>query len=83
MSCLLVAIPLAATLLTAIIKWKRNKEVSPEAESSCLNSSLDRYGTLRNNGSSMSEMNADTLEENDDRQYNREHWMMLHEYVTH
>lgn len=69
MCCLLVAVPLAATLLTAIIRWKRNKEVSPEAESSCLNSSRNRYGTLKNNGSSMSEMNTDTLEENDDGKY--------------
>lgn len=63
MCCLMVAIPLVATLHTAIIKWQRNKEVSPTAESLCLNSSLNLYGTLKNNGSSMTEMNADTLGE--------------------
>uniref|UniRef100_A0A8C4H3T9 O-acyltransferase like n=1 Tax=Dicentrarchus labrax TaxID=13489 RepID=A0A8C4H3T9_DICLA len=32
-----ISIPLAATLYTAIIRWQRNREVSPTAESSCLN----------------------------------------------
>lgn len=61
--CLMVAIPLAATLHTAIISWHRNKGVSPTAESLCLNSSLNLYGTLENKGSSANDINADTLGE--------------------
>lgn len=61
MCCLMVAIPLAATLYTAIIRWQHNKEVSPAAEPLSLNSSLNVYGTLKNNDSSTSEINPDTL----------------------
>ncbi|XP_044030923.1 O-acyltransferase like protein isoform X1 [Siniperca chuatsi] len=62
--CVMVAIPLAATLFTAMIRWQRNREVSPTAESSCLNTGLNLYGTLMTNGSSSIEMNSSTLEEN-------------------
>uniref|UniRef100_A0A3Q3VMK2 Uncharacterized protein n=1 Tax=Mola mola TaxID=94237 RepID=A0A3Q3VMK2_MOLML len=50
--CVMVAIPLTATLFTAIMRWQRNREVSPAAESSSLNFSLNLYGTLKTNGSS-------------------------------
>lgn len=49
MSCLMVAVPLAATLYTAIIRWKQ-KEVS-SAESLNLISSLNVYGTVKDNDS--------------------------------
>uniref|UniRef100_UPI0037E86879 O-acyltransferase like protein n=1 Tax=Semicossyphus pulcher TaxID=241346 RepID=UPI0037E86879 len=62
--CVMVAIPLAATLFTAIIRWQRSREVSPAAESSCLNTGLNLYGTLKTNGSSRSEINSSTIEEN-------------------
>ncbi|XP_030004245.1 O-acyltransferase like protein [Sphaeramia orbicularis] len=52
--CIMVAIPLAATLLTVIIRRKRDREVDPVGESSCLNTGLDLYGTLRANPSSVS-----------------------------
>ncbi len=60
----MVAIPLAATLFTAIIRWQRNREVRPTAESSCLNTGLNLYGTLKTNGSSGGEINSSTSEEN-------------------
>ncbi|XP_035039785.2 O-acyltransferase like protein [Hippoglossus stenolepis] len=63
--CVMVAIPLAATLLTAIIRWKRNREVSPSLESSSINTGLNLYGTLKINGSSGSERNSGTSEEKD------------------
>ncbi|CAB1445237.1 unnamed protein product [Pleuronectes platessa] len=59
----MVAIPLAATLLTAIIRWKKNREVSPSLESSSINTGLNLYGTLKSNGSSGSERNGGSLEE--------------------
>ncbi|XP_040915261.1 O-acyltransferase like protein [Toxotes jaculatrix] len=62
--CVMVAIPLAATLFTAILRWQRNREVSPSVESSCLNTGLNLYGTLKTNGSSTSEMNRSASEEN-------------------
>ncbi|CAB1441975.1 unnamed protein product [Pleuronectes platessa] len=61
----MVAIPLAATLLTAIIRWKKNREVSPSLESSSVNTGLNLYGTLKSNGSSGSERNGGSLEEKD------------------
>ncbi|XP_053267641.1 O-acyltransferase like protein [Pleuronectes platessa] len=61
----MVAIPLAATLLTAIIRWKKNREVSPSLESSSINTGLNLYGTLKSNGSSGSERNGGSLEEKD------------------
>lgn len=62
--CVMVAIPLAATLFAAIIKWRRNKEVSPSAESSCLHSELNLYGTMKSEGSSGTEPAPSTMEEN-------------------
>ncbi|XP_071385520.1 O-acyltransferase like protein [Centroberyx affinis] len=50
--CVMVAIPLVATLFTAITTWKRHREVSPRAESASLNTGLNLYGTLMPNGSS-------------------------------
>lgn len=79
----MVALPLAATLFTAIIRWQRNREVSPTAESSCLNSGLNLYGTLKTNGSSSNEINSSTLEENINSKYNGffyEYQMMHHEF---
>lgn len=79
----MVVIPLAATLFTAVIRWQRNREVSPTAESSCLNSGLNLYGTLKTNGSSSNEINSSTLEENSNSKYNGffyEYQMMHHEY---
>nr|XP_020456531.1 O-acyltransferase like protein-like [Monopterus albus] len=61
--CVMVALPLAATLLTAVLRWQRNREVSPSVES-CLNTGLSLYGTLKNNGSSSSEMTNSTGEDN-------------------
>ncbi|CAB1435183.1 unnamed protein product [Pleuronectes platessa] len=61
----MVAIPLAATLLTAIIRWKKNREVSPSLESSSIYTGLNLYGTLKSNGSSGSERNGGSLEEKD------------------
>ncbi|XP_037608678.1 O-acyltransferase like protein [Sebastes umbrosus] len=61
--CLMVAIPLAATLFTAIIRWRRSKEVSPTTESSCLTSGLNLYGTLKTNRSSSSNNNSSTSED--------------------
>lgn len=79
----MVALPLAATLFTAIIRWQRNREVNPTAESSWLNSGLNLYGTLKTNGSSSNEMNSTTLEENSNSKYNGffyEYQMMHHEF---
>lgn len=61
--CVMVAIPLAATLFTAIIRWQRDKEVRPSAESSCLGSDLDLYGTMRTTSSSSSQPAPFTMEE--------------------
>ncbi|XP_031716129.1 O-acyltransferase like protein isoform X1 [Anarrhichthys ocellatus] len=62
--CVMVAIPLAATLFTAILRWQRNREVRPTAESACLNTGLNLYGTLKTNGSSSSDINSGTSEDN-------------------
>lgn len=62
--CVMVAIPLAATLFTAIIRWQRDKEVRPSAESSCSGSELDLYGTMRTTSSSSSQPAPFTMEEN-------------------
>lgn len=45
--CVMVAIPLGATLLTAMIRWQWKRKVEPTLESSCLNSALNLYGTLK------------------------------------
>lgn len=62
--CVMVAIPLAATLFTAIIRWQQKREVSPTVESSCLNSGLNLYGTMKTNGSLSGEINSSRSEEN-------------------
>uniref|UniRef100_A0A3Q1FIM1 O-acyltransferase like protein-like n=1 Tax=Acanthochromis polyacanthus TaxID=80966 RepID=A0A3Q1FIM1_9TELE len=63
--CIMVAVPLAATLFTAIIRWQRNREVSPTVESSRLSPGLNLYGTLNTNNSSSSDGNSSTSEGND------------------
>nr|XP_040053785.1 O-acyltransferase like protein isoform X1 [Gasterosteus aculeatus aculeatus] len=62
--CAMVAIPLAATLFTAMIRWQRNREVRPTVESACLNTGLNLYGTIKINGSSNSNINSGSSEEN-------------------
>ncbi len=68
--CVMVAVPLAATLFTAIIRRQQNREVSPTAESSCLNSGLNVYGTLKTNSSSCSRIDCNTSEENSNSKNN-------------
>lgn len=58
----MAAIPLAATVFTAIIRWQRNKELRPSAEASCLGSALNLYGAMRTTGSSRSEPAPFTME---------------------
>ncbi|XP_056146393.1 O-acyltransferase like protein [Lampris incognitus] len=48
--CVMVAIPLAATLLSALIRWQQQREVASEVESSSLNTNPNLYGTLAPNG---------------------------------
>lgn len=60
----MAAIPLAATLFTAIISWQQNKEVRPSAEASCLGADLNLYGAMRTTGSSSSEPAPFTMEGN-------------------
>ncbi|XP_018517863.2 O-acyltransferase like protein [Lates calcarifer] len=67
--CVMIAVPLAATLFTSIIKWQRNREVSPSLESSCSKTGLNHYGTLKTNGSSSTEMNTSTSDENNSTSY--------------
>ncbi|XP_030599191.1 O-acyltransferase like protein [Archocentrus centrarchus] len=62
--CVMVAIPLAATLLTAMIRWQWKREVRPTVESSCLSAGLKLYGTLKTRSSSSSETNSSSSEEN-------------------
>ncbi|XP_020498672.2 O-acyltransferase like protein [Labrus bergylta] len=62
--CLMVAVPLVATLFTTLIRRQRSREVSPAEESSSLNASLGLYGTMKTNGSSSIEINSNTPEEN-------------------
>ncbi|XP_028274323.1 O-acyltransferase like protein [Parambassis ranga] len=56
--CAMIALPLAATLITAIMRWQRNREVSPTLELCHINTDQDLYGTLKSNGSSNSEVSA-------------------------
>ncbi|XP_047425961.1 O-acyltransferase like protein isoform X2 [Mugil cephalus] len=65
--CVMVALPLAATLFTAMIKWQRNREVSPAVEAARLNSGLNLYGSMKTNGSSSREMNNSISEGNNSR----------------
>ncbi|KAM3599105.1 uncharacterized protein V6R79_000090 [Siganus canaliculatus] len=62
--CVMVTLPLAATLFTAITRWQRSREVSPSAESSCLNTGLNVYGSLKISGS-RSEPNSISEESRD------------------
>lgn len=48
--CVMVAIPLAATLFVTIIRWQHHREVSPGVESSSLNTNPILYGTVTPNG---------------------------------
>lgn len=59
----MVAIPLAATLFTAIIRWQRSREVSQSEEFSSLNAGLDLYGSLKLNGSCSNESSSSAAEE--------------------
>ncbi|KAM9734741.1 O-acyltransferase like protein [Menidia menidia] len=61
--CVMIAVPLAATLFTALLKSKQSEAVSQETEFSPFNNDLNIYGTLHTNGSFSREMNHDTLEE--------------------
>ncbi|KAM9307098.1 LOW QUALITY PROTEIN: O-acyltransferase like protein [Pholidichthys leucotaenia] len=62
--CVMVAVPLAATLFTALMRWHRNREVSPTVESSPLTTGTHFYGSLKTNSretdSSTSEENCNT-----------------------
>ncbi|KAM4527682.1 O-acyltransferase like protein [Odontesthes bonariensis] len=62
--CVMIAIPLAATLFTSIMRSEQSGAVSPTLEFSHLNSGPNIYGTLKTNGSFCSEKNSSTLEEN-------------------
>ena len=61
--CAMVAVPLAATVLIAIIKWQLNREVSPGVESSSLSTNPNMYGTLMHNGSPSVDINHCTLQQ--------------------
>ncbi|KAM4719439.1 O-acyltransferase like protein [Anableps anableps] len=58
--CVMVAIPLVATLFTALRKFEQSSTVSPTTEVSHLNF----YGTLKSNDLSTNKINGRTLEEN-------------------
>ncbi|XP_068191349.1 O-acyltransferase like protein [Antennarius striatus] len=58
--CVMVAVPLAATLFTAVRQRQRNKEVSLMAESS---TGLHLYGSLKTDGSSSGESTNDVSAE--------------------
>ncbi|KAM9841655.1 O-acyltransferase like protein [Aulostomus maculatus] len=62
--CGMVALPLAATLIAAIIRWQQRKAVTPAEECSSLNAGFNLYGTLMMNGSFCSEIKNSTSEEN-------------------
>lgn len=62
--CVMIAVPLAATLFTAMVKSERSATVNPMVEFSHVNNGLNMYGTLKTNGSSSTEMQSSTLEEN-------------------
>ncbi|XP_067106361.1 O-acyltransferase like protein [Osmerus mordax] len=61
--CAMVAVPLAATVLIAIIKWQLKREVSPGVESSSLSTNPNMYGTLMHNGSPSVDINQCTLQQ--------------------
>ncbi|KAM6902086.1 O-acyltransferase like protein [Xenentodon cancila] len=63
--CVMIAVPLAATLFTALMKSQRRETVNPTVEFSHINNGLNVYGTLKTNGSSGIEMHSSSaLEEN-------------------
>ncbi|XP_077353357.1 O-acyltransferase like protein [Festucalex cinctus] len=62
--CTMLAIPLAATLFSAIVRWQQNRAVTPTTEAACLNAGLNQYGTLKTNGSMGGEVNGSTTEGN-------------------
>ncbi|XP_061603694.1 O-acyltransferase like protein isoform X2 [Phyllopteryx taeniolatus] len=62
--CTMLAIPLAATLLLAIVTWQRNRAVMPTTEAVCLSTGLNQYGTLKTNGSMGGEVSGSTTEAN-------------------
>ncbi|XP_041667058.1 O-acyltransferase like protein [Cheilinus undulatus] len=62
--CIMVAVPLVATLFTTLIRRQRAREVSPGAESCSLNTGLNLYGTMKTNSSSSIDINSNTLVEN-------------------
>ncbi|XP_029372307.1 O-acyltransferase like protein [Echeneis naucrates] len=68
--CVVVAIPLAATLFTATVRWQNKRKVSPSVESSTLKSDIDLYGTMPANEPSVSE-NSSTPVLND----NAKNWL--------
>lgn len=65
----MVAIPLAASLFTAIAGWQRNREVRPAEELSCLKTGLGLYGTMKNNRSSSQEYNSCNSQQQTDTGY--------------
>lgn len=60
----MIAVPLAATLYTAIVVSEPSRTVNPTLEFPHLNSDLSVYGTLKTNGLSSCERNGSTAEEN-------------------
>ncbi|XP_028318990.1 O-acyltransferase like protein [Gouania willdenowi] len=44
--CVMVALPLVASLITMITEWQRHRQISPTVESTCLHTDLNLYGTL-------------------------------------
>ncbi|XP_061589247.1 O-acyltransferase like protein [Cololabis saira] len=62
--CVMIAVPLAATLFTALMKSERSEPVNPAAEFSHINNGLNVYGTLETDESSSTEMHSSVLEEN-------------------
>ncbi|XP_051906137.1 O-acyltransferase like protein isoform X1 [Hippocampus zosterae] len=63
--CTMLAIPLAATLFSATVRWRQDRDVTPTTESACLNDVLNQYGTVKTNRSTASEINGSTTEVND------------------
>lgn len=74
MCCVMLAVPLVATLLTAILRWQKNNEISPHADS-CVPTGLSLYGTVETNVDYSSGMNSNTPEEISE--YNL-HFRLLH-----
>uniref|UniRef100_A0A3P9K6D5 O-acyltransferase like protein-like n=1 Tax=Oryzias latipes TaxID=8090 RepID=A0A3P9K6D5_ORYLA len=61
--CMMIAVPLAATLFTAIRKMEQSNKVNTPVDISSSNS-LNFYGTMMTNGTTHSEMNGRTTEQN-------------------